>query len=45
MKARIGGEKAGFLYLDQQKSMMELMHLQQQQQSQIFMAVIDKLVN
>ena len=32
-------------YLDQQKSMMELMHQQQQQQSQILMAVVDKLMN
>lgn len=29
-------------YLDQQKSIMEVMHDQQQQQSQISMAVVDK---
>ena len=35
-------EKKLASYLDQQKSMMELMHQQQQQQSQILMAVVDK---
>ena len=39
------GEKKLASYLDQQKSMMELMHPQQQQQSQILLAVAGKLVN
>ena len=38
-------EKKLASYLEQQKSMMELMHQQQQKQSQFLLAVVDKLVN